>query len=202
VIPEQYREFFVAAAGTTGALVGLLFVAVSVFPDEGRQDTTRGQFHARSSAALLVFTNALVISMAALVPDVSLGWWAIATGISVLVFAAATARSSVGTNRKLRGRPGRRLRLVTGLPGLVVIGGFEVYAGIRLVTAVPVLDLGAIATLMYVVIGDLTYGIARAWQLLGVRDSGLFTSLWLLAGRDPSHGGDERDGQPSSASSP
>jgi hypothetical protein len=86
-MPEEYREFFVAAAGTTGALVGLLFVAVSVFPDEGRQDTTRGQFHARSSAALLVFTNALVISMAALVPNVSLGWWAIATGISALVFA-------------------------------------------------------------------------------------------------------------------
>jgi hypothetical protein len=103
VIPEEYREFFVAAAGTTGALVGLLFVAVSVFPDEGRQDTTRGQFHARSSAALLVFTNALVISMAALVPDVSLGWWAIATGISILVFAAATARSIVGISER---RPG------------------------------------------------------------------------------------------------
>jgi hypothetical protein len=202
VIPEEYREFFVAAAGTTGALIGLLFVAVSVFPEEGRQDTTRAQFHARSSAALLVFTNAVIISMAALVPDVSLGWWAMASGIGVLVFAAATARSIVGVARRPSGRPGRRLRLVSGLPGLLVIGGFEVYAGIRLVTAVPVLDLGAIETLMYVVIGDLAYGIARAWQLLGVRDSGLFTSLRLLAGHDPSHVSDEPDGQPSSGSSP
>jgi hypothetical protein len=202
VIPEEYREFFVAAAGTTGALIGLLFVAVSVFPEAGRQDTTRAQFHARSSAALLVFTNAVIISMAALVPDVSLGWWAMASGIGVLVFAAATARSVVGDARKPSGRPGRRLRLVTGLPGLLVIGGFEVYAGIRLVTAVPVLDLGAIETLMYVVIGDLAYGIARAWQLLGVRDSGLFASLRLLAGHDPSHVSDEPDGRPSSGSSP
>ena len=201
MIPEEYREFFVAAAGTTGALIGLLFVAVSVFPEEGRQDTTRAQFHARSSAALLVFTNAVIISMAALVPDVSLGWWAMASGIGVLVFAAATARSIVGDARRPSGR-GRRLRLVSGLPGLLVIGGFEVYAGIRLVAAVHVLDLGAIATLMYVVIGDLAYGIARAWQLLGVRDSGLFTSLRLLAGHDPSHVSDEPDGQPSSGSSP
>lgn len=202
MIPEEYREFFVAAAGTTGALIGLLFVAVSVFPEAGRQDTTRAQFHARSSAALLVFTNAVIISMAALVPDVSLGWWAMASGIGVLVFAAATARSIVGDARKPSGRPARRLRLVTGLPGLLVIGGFEVYAGIRLVTAVPVLDLGAIETLMYVVIGDLAYGIARAWQLLGVRDSGLFTSLRLLAGHHPSHVSDEPDGRPSSGSSP
>ena len=201
MIPEEYREFFVAAAGTTGALIGLLFVAVSVFPEEGRQDTTRAQFHARSSAALLVFTNAVIISMAALVPDVSLGWWAIASGIGVLVFAAATARSIVGDARRPSGR-GRRLRRVSGLPGLLVIGGFEVYAGIRLVAAVHVLDLGAIATLMYVVIGDLAYGIARAWQLLGVRDSGLFTSLRLLAGHDPSHVSDVPDGQPSSGSSP
>ena len=106
----------------------------------------------------------------------------------------ATPASQAGGRR-------RPLRLVTGLPGLLVIGGFEVYAGIRLVTAVPVLDLGAIETLMYVVIGDLAYGIARAWQLLGVRDSS-FPSLRLLAGHDPSHVSDEPDGRPSSGSSP
>ncbi|WP_445165989.1 hypothetical protein ACTXG7_19160 [Mycolicibacterium sp. Dal123E01] len=189
MIPEEFREFFVAAAGTTGALVGLLFVAVSVFPDAGREDTTRAQFHTRSSAALLVFTNALIISMAALVPDVRLGWWAIVAGAGVLVFAAATARSIVSEARALRDGPGRQLGLI-GLPGLLVIGGFEVYAGIRLLAAAPELDLGAIKTLMYVLIGELMYGIARAWQLLGVRDSGLFSTLRLLAGRDPARGGE------------
>jgi hypothetical protein len=193
MIPEEYREFFVAAAGTTGALIGLLFVAVSVFPEEGRADTTRAQFHTRSSAALLIFTNALIISMAALIPDVRLGWWAITTGVGVLLFAAATTRSIMGEARTLGGHPRRLLGLV-GLPGLLLIGGFEIYAGIRLVTAAPIVDLVAIKTLTYVVIGDLAYGISRAWQLLGGRDSGLFISLRLLAGRRQSHGRDQPDG--------
>lgn len=65
--------------------------------------------------------------------------------------------------------------------GLLVIGGFEVYAGRRLVTA---FDPGALQTLNYVVIGDLVYGISRAWQLVGLRNTGLWSSLLLIAGRD------------------
>ena len=73
---EEYREFFVAAAGAAAALIGLLFVAVSVFPERARQAQTQVAFHNRASAALLVFTNALVLSLAALVPGTTLGWWA------------------------------------------------------------------------------------------------------------------------------
>jgi hypothetical protein len=78
MLPDEYREFFIASAGAAAALIGLLFVAVSVSPDQARQATTRVQFQSRASAALLVFTNALVISLSALVPGVSLGWWATA----------------------------------------------------------------------------------------------------------------------------
>jgi hypothetical protein len=74
VIPQEYHEFFVATAGATGALIGLLFVAVSVSPEQARQAQTRVTFHNRASAALLVFTNALVLSLAALVPGTTLGW--------------------------------------------------------------------------------------------------------------------------------
>jgi hypothetical protein len=88
VIPQEYHEFFVATAGATGALIGLLFVAVSVSPEQARQAQTRVTFHNRASAALLVFTNALVLSLAALVPGTTLGWWAIVMSASVLIFAA------------------------------------------------------------------------------------------------------------------
>lgn len=181
MIPEDYREFFVAAAGATGALIGLLFVAVSVFPEQARQSTTRLQFQTRSSAALLVFTNALVISMAALVPGVSLGWWAIVSGSGILLFAAATTRSIAGQSRQQRKEAGWTWMIV----GLLVIAGWELWAGIRLAIAPDAApDLGAVRALSYVIIGDLLFGIARAWQLLGLRDTGWTTSLRTLTGRD------------------
>jgi hypothetical protein len=176
-MPEEYREFFVAATGAAGALIGLLFVAVSVFPEHARRATTRVQFHSRASAALLVFTNALVISLAALVPGVSIGWWAVIAGGTVIVFALGTARSVAAAARRREAR-GDAIWLVLGL---LVIGGFEVYVGTRLVTG---LDLNAVQTLNYVVIGDLAYGISRAWQLVGLRNTGLWSSLLLIAGRD------------------
>ena len=61
---------------------------------------------------------------------------------------------------------------------LLLIAGFELYAGIRLVAG----DGTAMSTLSYVLIGDLLVGISRAWQLVGLRDTGLLTSLRILAG--------------------
>jgi hypothetical protein len=176
-MPEEYRDFFVAATGAAGALIGLLFVAVSVFPEHARQTTTRVQFHSRASAALLVFTNALVISLAGLVPGVSLGWWAVIAGGTVILFALGTARSVAAAARRREAR-GDAIWLVLGL---LMIGGFEVHAGTRLITG---FDLIAVQTLNYVVIGDLAYGISRAWQLVGLRNTGLWSSLLLIAGRD------------------
>lgn len=177
MIPEDYREFFVASAGSSGALIGLLFVAVSVFPDRAREATTRVEFQTRSSAALLVFTNALVLSLAALVPGASLGWWAILSAVVVLTFIAATIRLAVNGLRRSSADRGWAWLVC----GLLAIAGFETYAGVRLVAA---FDSGALQTLCYVVIGDLVFGIARSWQLLGLRDTGMVASLRILTGRD------------------
>jgi hypothetical protein len=129
VIPQEYHEFFAATASATGALIGLLFVAVSVHPGQARQAQTRVTFHNRASAALLVFTNALVLSLAALVPGTTLGWWAIVMSASVLIFAAATIRSIVANAR----HPSRRQGSLGVVIALLIIAGFELYAGIRLV---------------------------------------------------------------------
>ena len=174
MIPQEYHEFFVATAGATGALIGLLFVAVSVHPGQARQAQTRVMFHNRASAALLVFTNALVLSLAALVPGTTLGWWAIVMSASVLIFAAATIRSIVANARH-----GLRRGSLGVVIALLIIAGFELYAGIRLVVDT---DFAAVSTLSYVIIGDLGVGITRAWQLVGLRDTGLLMSLRILAG--------------------
>jgi hypothetical protein len=180
IIPTDYHEFFVAAAGASGALIGLLFVAVSIFPERARQAATRVEYHARASAALLLFSNAMVLSLAALVPGVDLGWWAVVISAMVLAFAAATARLIVTAARQGQGG-WQSLGLVVAL---LAVAGFECYAGVRLIGDHT--DTEPIETLNYVVIADLAVGIARAWQLVNMRETGLLSSLRVLAlGDDP-----------------
>lgn len=192
-IPEDYREFFVAAAGASGALIGLLFVAVSVFPERARRAATRVEYHTRASTALVVFTNALVLSLTALVPNVDLGWWTLVMGIIVFAFAAATARLIV-TAALRRREHWSSLVLVAGL---LVIAVTEFVTGIRLI--IDDTDLYAIHVLDYLVIVDVLVGIARAWQLVNMRDTGLLASLRVLAHGDDLAGeaDDERDTPPS-----
>ncbi len=161
-----------------GALIGLLFVAVSVSTERSEDAATRVEFQSRSAAALLVFTNALLISMAALVPGGEPGL--------------------VG-DRVRRRRPDVRHRhhpfhrdcgsSVAGKCGLGVVGRRIVRdRRLRVVrgggTARPSVSPGCGTYLSYVVIGDLAFGIARAWQLVGLRDTGVVTSLRILLGRE------------------
>ncbi len=177
-IPDEYHEFAVAVAGASGALIGLLFVAVSVSPDRVRRTTTHAEYHTRASAAMLLFTNALVLSLMILVPGSSPGGWAVASGVGILVFDAAAIRSIVTAVRHRLGH-WSSLRMASAL---LVIAGFEIYAGVELLTEPGNWD--PLRTLYYVLIGDLAFGIARGWQLMDMRRVSVFSSLRTLAHGD------------------
>ncbi|GAA2778161.1 hypothetical protein [Crossiella cryophila] len=174
-IPEEFRDFAVAAAGASGALIGLLFVALSVFPERTQQAATHTEYHTRAAAALLLFVHTLLLSLATLVPGASLGWWALAVAATVLAFAAAITRAIVHAARTGTGK-WRSLGLVAAL---LVIAGFEIRAGVEFLAGGSVVD--AMQTLDYVLIANLGVGIARAWQMMDMRSIGLFSSLFALA---------------------
>jgi hypothetical protein len=182
VLNATYRELFVAIAGCAGALTGLLFVALSVSPHSGGPPERHVIRQVRAAAALLAFTNALAISLFSLVPDTNVGYPSIAMGVSGLLFTAAGIRSILASPYARH-----RWRRQAGLVMLLaVIFGAELVNGINAIQHPT--STGPLQGISYSIVGSLIIGVARAWELVGDRDTGIFSSIAVLVGHEHSLG--------------
>jgi hypothetical protein len=169
--PDNLRDFFTASAGVAGALVGLLFVAISVAANR-LTETTGGQAHrVRARASLTAFTNALTVSLFALLPG-DLGGAALAVAIVGLLFVVASVLSLV---RMRSGGWVHLLRDMIFLCGLIAVFVIQLIDGARLV-AHPADPSPATGIAVLVVVCFLI-GIARAWELIGGPEIGLGAEL-------------------------
>ncbi len=186
MVPDSFIDFFVAAVGVTGALIGLLFVAVSLAPRRMRDEHTAHLARSQASAALLVFTNTLTIGLLGLFPDTNIGWAACVIGGLGIVYSFSVARLALA-RAKVDKATGRALRQIA--IGALIISGFETTAGLRLV--IHPQNLGAVYMLCAAMIAAVLFGISRAWELVGLHDNGLFHSLaviWRPEAADPVDG--------------
>ena len=183
MVPESIRDFFVASASVAGALIGLLFVAISVASERlARVDTAAQRYRVRAAAALTAFTNALAVSLFALVPDTNAGYPALVMGVVGILFSAAGLRSILSSGSPLRER-WRQYVLITFL---LAIFGAELVAGI--VAAARPSASAALQVIGYALITSVLVGIARAWEIVGDRDTGVLASLAVLTGRTAADG--------------
>jgi hypothetical protein len=181
--PDEFHDFFVASAGVAGALVGLLFVAVSVTL-ERLQEKGETQVHRiRAVAALTAFTNALTVSLFALVPGVHLGWAAFGVAIIGSLFVIAALLSLF----RLVGRSPGDLLNGLFLIGLEVVFVFQLLAGLRLIHHPEHKD--SYETLCMLVAFCFLIGIYRSWELIGGPSIGVTSELRKLARHEP--GADE-----------
>jgi uncharacterized membrane protein len=184
VSADSFNDFFAAAAAVVGALIGLLFVAISV--SQGRLAEHGGaQSHrVRASAALTVFTNALTVSLFALVPGIHLGWPAFFTSILGLLFIAA---SLVSLWRVRRSQPGE-------IRESFFLAGFAAVFIVQLTTALKLTgdkeNVGDVRTLAILVIVSALGGIARSWELIGGPEIGLRREVTTTV-REHAHPSDE-----------
>jgi len=172
MVPDEYHDFFLGVITVGGALIGLLFVAISVRP-ANLEDDDRVVMRIRATAALLAFLDAVIISLVALLPGASFGRAAVGIGIagtvSIVTLLVAVLR--------------RRHRLPAGelIQALVLVGGqltayvLQVVQGVRIPHhSTTAQGIGFQATLIIVL---LFVGVFRAWEYVGGPRTGILGTV-------------------------
>ena len=167
MVPDAYTAFFAAGAGVAGALIGLLFVAISVGAGATDPDG-RLEFDVRAGRAFSALTDALVLSLFALIPGGNLG----STALVVAVLGIGTCVALGIMLLRATGVVRRTSQLAwLGVQGLLFV--YQGILGARLMAHPH--DQSSVRSLATLTVVFLLVGMARAWQLIGARDTGLLT---------------------------
>jgi hypothetical protein len=189
MVPAGIHDFFEASASVSGALIGLLFVAISVSAERlAREEAGAQVYRIRAVAALTAFTNALAVSLFSLIPGEKIGWTSVVVAVTGFLFVIA-ALMSLARLRQLRSATIRDAAFLLGLAVLFVIQFTE---GLGVVAEPG--NSGDVNTIAILVVCCAFIGIARSWELIGGPSIGITREVTaLVRGHDSGHEpGDEK----------
>jgi hypothetical protein len=159
----SYTQFFSGSATVAGALVGLLFVALSVNPGRLRSVNGSVEHQAMAGTAFTALIDALFISLIGLQPGGGLNYGAVILGGLGLT-------SSIGLAVRLwraRGTEALSRRWPYLLGFIIVVYAAQFISGFAAGSASSQANLTV--TFVYTMFA---IGISRSWELLGLRGGG------------------------------
>jgi hypothetical protein len=171
MVPPEFANFFIASASAGGALVGLLFVAVSIAPDQIVASKAPIERQAVASSAFTALMNAFFISLCALIPHFNIGFIVIA--LSTLCLLTSLIQASYLLRRPKNWQSLIRRMFLVFLA--IFLYGLELWNGYQILTDPS--QPGNIYGLIACMLGAFGLGLIRAWELLGVRRYGVLG--WL-----------------------
>jgi hypothetical protein len=164
MVPIDFVNFFTTMATVGATLFGLIFVAISIKPDTIQTENISVVHQVQAASSYSALLNPLVISLLALTPHATISIITIimsAFGLAntIIMGIFLLRDSSRGWTKK-----GNNVFFI--LASLVMFG-FEIFYAIRLnINPQDISTLGNLAILFVIIY---IYGVARAWDLIGVR---------------------------------
>ena len=178
MVPLSFHDFFSGCATIAGALIGLLFVALSVTSETLSGENARTDHQVRAGAAFSALVNTMVIALFALLPTIDLGTVALIVAAAGLGTTAALIFALVREDKRI-GRGDLYMFLVLlVLYALQLANALQLEHTPRKVSLV--VNQGVLAVLFFL------FGIARSWQLVGARDTSLTSTVSALIHRSAS----------------
>ena len=163
MVPADFATFFSVMAGVGATLFGLIFLVITIKPEVTSAESTSVMRQVQVASSYSALLNPLIISLVALVPHATIG-----TTTLIMSVIGLTNTFIMGVNLLQDSRSwAKKLKSVFFIASCTILFGFEIFYAIRLILAPGDLSiLTALTTLLVVIY---VYGIARAWDLVGVR---------------------------------
>ncbi len=164
MMPAAFVTYFATIAGTGAALVGLLFVAISIAPEQTVYREAPLERQAMATSCFIALSNPFVIALMALIPSLGID----AVGVTTFAVSAMGLLNALILGRFLL-RQSSDWRNMLRRAGFVLVSlalyGCEFYVGTLLIHAATA--VAALTWLALLLVGLNILGLSRAWDLLG-----------------------------------
>ena len=167
---DHYENFFIASAGASAAILGLLVVAVSVVNADDANPTTRELRIVLAGSAYVALVDIFMVSIVAL------------TGGSVVFGLSSLAMATVGlvATRRLIPRakragnfsPGFRDRKLNIAFASFSVGSYSVQLGLAVALLANTQSAALQRALVLVIVALYCSALARAWVVTGITRRG------------------------------
>ena len=166
----HYEDFFVASAGASAAILGLLVVAVSVVNADDGDPTTRENRTVLAGSAFVALVDIFIVSMVAL------------TGGSVVFGLSSLAMATVGllATRRLVPRAKRagnfsrsfRTRRLNIAFASISAGGYAAQLGLAVALLANTRSTALQNALVLVIVALYCSALGRTWEVTGITRRG------------------------------
>ena len=166
----HYEDFFVASAGASAAILGLLVVAVSVVNADDGDPTTRENRTVLAGSAFVGLVDIFIVSMVALTGG------SVVFGLSSLAMAAvglqATRRLVPRAKRAGNFSRGFRTRKLNIAFALISAGGYAVQLGLAVALLANTRSTALQSALVFVIVALYCSALGRTWEVTGITRRG------------------------------